>query len=81
VGKSKFVITAGIMEGEEPKGSGTVEVTPRSITGHYTCPGATTYDVASRHRRWFYGEVISGLLTPGAEALYWRIPQMLRNPA
>jgi hypothetical protein len=40
-------ITAGIMAGEKPKCSGTVEVTAKLISGHYTCPGAATHEAAT----------------------------------
>jgi hypothetical protein len=47
VGRGKFITTAGNTSGEKPKCPGTVEVTGSLITGHYTCPGATTYDAAT----------------------------------
>jgi hypothetical protein len=47
VGKGKFIATAGNITGEEPKCSGNVEVTAGSISGHYTCPGVVSHDVAT----------------------------------
>jgi hypothetical protein len=47
VGKGKFIVTAGVMEGEKPQCSGSSEVTGDAITGHYTCPGLTSYDAAT----------------------------------
>jgi hypothetical protein len=45
--KGKFIVTAGIMEGEKPQCSGSSEVTAEAITGHYTCRGLTSYDAAT----------------------------------
>jgi hypothetical protein len=47
VGKGKFIVTAGNMEGEKGQCSGSSEVTGSTITGHYTCPGLTSYDAAT----------------------------------
>jgi hypothetical protein len=47
VGKGKFIVTAGIMEGEKGQCSGATDVKPTVITGHYTCPGLTSYDAAT----------------------------------
>jgi hypothetical protein len=47
VGKGKFIVTAGVMEGEKPQCSGSSEVKASEITGHYTCPGLTSYDAAT----------------------------------
>jgi hypothetical protein len=46
-GKGKFIVTAGIMPGEKPTCSGSSEVTENAVTGHYTCPGLTSYDAAT----------------------------------
>jgi hypothetical protein len=46
-GKGKFGVTAGIMDGEKPQCSGSSEVTAGAISGHYTCPGLTSYDAAT----------------------------------
>jgi hypothetical protein len=47
VGKGKFIVTAGIMEGEKGQCSGSTEVTGTLIKGHYTCPGMTSYDAGT----------------------------------
>jgi hypothetical protein len=46
-GKGKFGVTAGIMDGEKPQCSGSSEVTASAISGHYICPGITSYDAAT----------------------------------
>ena len=48
VGKGKFSVTAGIMEGGEAQCSGKAEVTPTLVTGRYTCPNIDSYDAATR---------------------------------
>jgi len=47
VGKGKFVATAGIVAGEAPQCSGTVQVTGASVSGHYTCAGVVSHDGAT----------------------------------
>ncbi|HEU5041640.1 MAG TPA: hypothetical protein VFT84_12495 [Gemmatimonadales bacterium] len=47
VGKGKFIVTGGIIEGEKASCSGTVKVTKTSISGEYSCAGLTSYDPAS----------------------------------
>jgi hypothetical protein len=44
LGRGKFVATAGVMPGEKPQCSGGTEVTGAMVSGHYTCPGITSYD-------------------------------------
>ena len=39
--------TAGIVAGEAPQCSGTVQVTGASVTGHYTCAGVVSHDAAT----------------------------------
>jgi hypothetical protein len=49
VGLNKKTATAGIQKGDaKPQCTGKVEVTPKLITGHYTCPGVTSYDPGTR---------------------------------
>ena len=48
VGRGKFVATAGITPGEKPQCSGATEVTATMVSGHYTCPGITSYDAGTR---------------------------------
>jgi hypothetical protein len=47
VGQGKFVATAGVMPGEKPQCEGKTEVTPKLVTGHYTCRGITSHDGAT----------------------------------
>ena len=47
VGKGKFTVTAGNPPGEAAQCPGKAEVTATSITGHYTCKGATSYDAGT----------------------------------
>ena len=47
IGKGKFTATAGVMEGETPQCSGKSDVTPALVSGHYTCPGITSYNPAT----------------------------------
>jgi hypothetical protein len=47
VGKGKFIVTGGIIEGEKGQCSGTAKVTKTSISGEYSCAGLTSYDPAS----------------------------------
>ena len=47
VGKGKFTVTASIMEGGEAQCTGTTDVTPTVVSGHYTCPGIVSYDAAT----------------------------------
>jgi hypothetical protein len=47
LGKGKFIATAGVMVGETPQCSGKTEVTPTSVSGHYTCPGIVSHDAAT----------------------------------
>jgi hypothetical protein len=46
VGKGKFIVTGGIIPGEKPQCSGTVQVTETEISGDYTCAGVTSHDPA-----------------------------------
>ena len=48
VGKGKFTVTAGIMEGGEAQCTGKTDVTPTKVSGRYTCPGIVSYDAATR---------------------------------
>lgn len=48
VGKGKFIVTASTQEGGEAQCTGKTEVTPTSVSGHYTCPDITTYDAGTR---------------------------------
>jgi hypothetical protein len=47
VAKGKPGATAGIMPGEKSACSGRVEVSPKLISGTYTCRGVTSYDPAT----------------------------------
>ena len=48
VGKGKFTVTAGIIEGGEAQCTGKTDVTPTKVSGHYSCPGIVSYDAATR---------------------------------
>lgn len=47
VGRGKLTATGGITPGEKSLCTGKVEVTAKSISGHYTCKGVTSYDPAT----------------------------------
>jgi hypothetical protein len=47
VARGKLTSTAGITPGEKSLCTGKVEVTPKLISGHYTCRGASSYDPAT----------------------------------
>jgi hypothetical protein len=47
-GRGKFGVTAGITPGEKPQCTGATEVTATEVSGHYTCPGVTSYDSQTR---------------------------------
>ena len=42
LGEGKFIVTGGIMYGEQPQCSGKVSVTATLISGTYTCSGLTS---------------------------------------
>ena len=44
VARGKLTSTAGITPGEKSLCTGKVEVTPKLISGHYTCKGVSSYD-------------------------------------
>ena len=48
VGKGKFSVTAGIIEGGEAQCTGKTDVKPTMVSGHYTCPGIVSYDAATK---------------------------------
>jgi hypothetical protein len=45
--RGKMTLIGGITPGEPSQCSGTVEVTPTLVSGHYTCRGMTSYDPAT----------------------------------
>jgi hypothetical protein len=44
VGKGKMSATGGIMPGGESDCAGTAKVTPKLVTGEYTCRGVSSYE-------------------------------------
>ena len=44
VGSGKHVATGGMMPGEKPTCTGTVQVTATLISGHYVCKGLSSHD-------------------------------------
>ena len=47
VGKGKFIVTGGIIPGEDSQCSGSAKVTATAITGDYTCTGVVSHDPAT----------------------------------
>ena len=47
IGKGKLTVTGGIMPGEKSACSGKVEVTPKLLSGKYTCHSVSSYDPAT----------------------------------
>ncbi|HJU73218.1 MAG TPA: hypothetical protein VJ717_05715 [Gemmatimonadaceae bacterium] len=44
VARGKLIATAGVMAGEKPQCTGSTEVKPALVSGHYVCKGITSYD-------------------------------------
>jgi hypothetical protein len=47
VSRGKMTVIGGITPGEPSECSGTVEVSPTLVAGHYTCRGVASYDPAT----------------------------------
>ena len=47
VAKGKLTATGGVMPGEKSECSGKVEVSPKLVSGKYTCRAVTSYDPAT----------------------------------